>query len=186
MVLSDKDIKININTGKITIERDGDLYIGPSSVDLHLSGEAKVFLDKNKENGSVIDTKKDNSSFIKTFSFEDSIIIKPGEFYLLSTEEKITFGDKIAGFLQGRSSLARIGLNIHNAGYFDAGFSGTATLEVTNFTKCPIVLYKGMRICQMVFVELSSKCEVPYGKKADQKYQNQKSPKESAIHKDNE
>ena len=103
----------------------------------------------------------------------------------MSTKETLTFSNSIAGFLQGRSSVARIGLNIHAAGFFDPGFSGTATLEVTNFTQITIILYENMRICQMVFVKVAIPSSDNYGIRKESKYQGQKGPTLSKIHEDN-
>lgn len=80
--------------------------------------------------------------------------------------------------------MARLGLNVHCAGFFDAGFSGTATLELTNFTKKPIILYENMRICQLVFFRTISPSKVPYYKKKDAKYNKQIKPEQSKIYED--
>jgi dCTP deaminase len=180
MILSDRDIKKAIKNKELKIEGVKDLYIGPSSIDLHLRGIAKQLIDK----GVMIDTRRKNSITFNEFAFE-TILLSPGEFYLVSTKEILTLGDSIVGFIQGRSSLGRIGLNIHAAGFFDAGFSGSATLELTNFTNRPILLYEGMRICQMVFARTISPSEIPYSKKKDAKYQGQVKPEQSKIYEEN-
>ena len=90
----------------------------------------------------------------------------------------------MAGYLQGRSSIARIGLNIHAAGFADPGFEGNLTLEVVNFTNYPIVLKKHTRIGQMTFQRTGRPCEVPYGAKKDSKYQGQVGPTLTKVHED--
>lgn len=184
MLLSDKDIKIEIEKGNILIEGDGEIYLGPSSVDLHLDNFAKVLTKEASQTIDFIFVEGDSSKSFTERSGWDSIVINPGEFYILSTIEKITLGDDIAAFVQGRSSIARLGINIHAAGFVDPGFSGNITLEVTNFTSIPIVIPKNTRICQLVFQYTCSPCDVPYNKKKDSKYMNQKGPTLTGIHKD--
>lgn len=181
MVLSDQDIKKSIESKEISITGVKDVYIGPSSVDLHLSGVSKKMKDCPKS--FMVDTRLDNSNIFKREEFNE-IQIYPGEFYLLSTKEKITINNSIAGFVQGRSSIARVGISVHSAGFVDPGFSGTITLEVTNLTKVPVILYKGQRICQMVFERLENPCEIDYAKKHDSKYQGQIDPEQSKIQDD--
>jgi dCTP deaminase len=181
-VMSDKSIKKALADKDLKIEGYEPLYVGPSSVDLHLGNECQM-LSFDRRNW-LTDTKDKDTIVFKKFFFKE-LIVCPNEFYLVSTKENITLGKNMVGFLQGRSSLARLGLNVHCAGFFDAGFSGTATLELTNFTKKPIVIYEDMRICQMVFVKTDSVPEVSYGEKKDQKYQGQIEPTLSKIHEDN-
>ena len=174
MMLSDGEIKEALLNGQIVISSDEELYIGPSSLDLHLDNVAKVLPAGTDFNKKVYADKKDEIAgmFVEMNGW-DEITINPNEFYILSSKERIKLPANIAGFLQGRSSIARIGLNIHAAGFFDPGFEGTATLEVTNFTTHPIVLPKGIRICQMVFMRTGKSCEVPYDQKKDSKYMGQ-------------
>ena len=180
-VLSDRDIKQALKNKELLIDGYKPLYIGPSSIDLHISNIAKILIDNDKY--WKIDLRNKKTINFKEFKFK-KLTIYPEDFYLISTKEYLTFGNNIVGFLQGRSSLARIGLNIHASGYFDAGFSGTATLELTNFTKRPIIIYEGMRLCQMVFIRTESPAEIPYSIKKDSKYQGQIKPEASKIYKD--
>lgn len=195
MVLNDTDIKNAIANKEIEITGHELLYIGPSSVDLHLDNNAMI-LDEDKIKKSAF--KQVGDQYFKGLKFGDpdskdmfteyndwdEIVIYPGEFYILSTVERIKFADDIVGFVQGRSSIARLGINIHAAGFCDAGFEGTITLEVTNFTKFPISIPKGTRIGQMVFARAQSKAEVPYNKKKDSKYNGQSGPTTTKIHQD--
>lgn len=184
MLLSDHDIKIEMQKGEIIIEGSDALYIGPSSVDMHLDNVSKILTRELENTGHSIYVGEDSSEAFKEHSDWDEITIHPGEFYILSTVEKITLGDDIAAFVQGRSSIARLGINIHAAGFIDPGFSGNITLEVTNFTSIPIVIPKNTRICQLVFMYTCSPCDVPYNMKKDSKYMNQTGPTLTEIHKD--
>lgn len=181
MILSDVEIKEALKNGEIKIEGVDDLYIGPGSVDLHMDDKAKILFSSRP-----IYLKEDCSSHFRDIDIYEDITIHPGEFYVLSTKERLTFSGGIAGFIQGRSSLARLGINIHAAGFFDPNFSGTATLEVTNFTKAPIRIPKNTRICQMVFIRTGKQAECGYDKKKDSKYQNQSGPTLTKINKDYE
>jgi len=177
MILSDKDIKRELKSKKeLDIIGVKDLYIGSSSVDLHLSGMAKVL----HTSGGIMDCKTDNTERFETIPFKD-IVIQPGVLYILSTKEKIKLGKSIAAFIQGRSSLARLGISVHAAGFADSGFEGTITLEVTNMSIVPIRIYEGMRICQIVFIRTETPSEVGYGEKKGAKYQNQTEPGISKI-----
>lgn len=180
MILSDRDIRKELAKGNL-FSGDKELYIGPSSVDLHLDNKAWILVPSNSD--EIMDCKQDNSKFFESYDNWDNLVIHPGEFYILSTNEKVILPDNIAGFLQGRSSLARLGLNIHAAGFFDPGFSGNATLEVSNFTNIPIKIYPGMRICQMVFVYTYGPAS-GYKGKSDAKYSGQSGPTLTKIHLD--
>jgi len=179
-MLSDADIAKYISDGSISIIGD-DLYIGPASVDLHLDNRMKCL---SEHRTVALDSAVDNSGAFESYDGWDELIVYPGGFYVLSTVENITLGSNIAGFVHGRSSLARIGLNIHMAGFVDPGFSGTITLEVTNFTEVPIILRKNMRIGQMTFIRTESASMIPYNLKKDSKYRNQSGPTLSKIHQD--
>jgi len=171
MILSDRQIRDELNRSdferELTIDTgDTELYIGPSSIDLHLDNRAKICVGEGK---------------FEDYNDWDELVVHPGEFYVLSTVEKLSLGRSIAGFVQGRSSLARIGLNIHLAGFVDPGFEGNITLEVSNFTKYPIRIKKHQRICQIVIMRTSSSVDISYAEKPDAKYQNQHGPTLSKI-----
>lgn len=179
-MFSDVDIEDAIAEGDIKIIGP-DLYIGPASVDLHLDNKMKCLSITRQV---ALDSSIDNSDAFESYDGWDELIIHPGGFYVLSTVENITLANGIAGFVHGRSSLARIGLNIHMAGFVDPGFSGNVTLEVTNFTGVPIILKKNMRIGQMTFIRTESMSRTPYNLKKDSKYNNQSGPTLSKIHQD--
>lgn len=174
MILSDRTIKKLSQKGLI-VNKFRELYTGPNSVDMHLLGESKIL-----KQDVIIDCKENNDDKFVSINF-DELVLYPGKFYILSTEEILDLPDDITAFVQGRSSLARTGISVHAAGFVDSGFKGTITLEVTNMTSVPIKIYKGMRICQIVFAKADKKSLIPYGKKKDAKYQNQMKPGLSKI-----
>lgn len=203
MLMSDKEIREAMANGEIELGGFDPLYIGPSSVDLHLDNNAMILSDELMSSsdsliqqdsidgkthipikGIDVTDKKKSASLFAEYKGWDNIIIYPKEFYILSSVERIKLAPDIAGFMHGRSSLARMGLNIHAAGFFDPGFEGTATLEVVNFTKWPIKLPKHIRICQMVFMRTGTPCDVPYNKKSDSKYVGQTGPTVTGVHSD--
>jgi dCTP deaminase len=106
------------------------------------------------------------------------LVLHPGEFLLGSSVETFTFPNDLAGELTGKSSLGRLGLQVHaTAGFFDPGFKGTATLEMSNVSRLPIRLWPGMLVAQMRFLRLSRASEMPYGSPAlNSHYQNQDGP----------
>ena len=192
MILSDRDIREAIQSGKVKIDSPDNKFfdnIGPSSLDLRCGSHFKLYehtkfplLDPADpatfENCSrLIEVKKPNTPFI----------IQPNDFMLGVTLEKITLPDDLVARVEGRSSLGRLGIIVHStAGFVDPGFSGTITLEITNINRMPVALYPGMRVCQLAFETLTSPAEVDYSKKKTQKYQNQVFPEESRITKDPE
>jgi dCTP deaminase len=108
----------------------------------------------------------------------EAFILHPGEFVLASTYEVITLPDDIAGRLEGKSSLGRLGLLTHStAGFIDPGFSGHITLELSNVANLPVKLFPGMKIGQLCLIKLSSPAEHPYGsEKYGSRYQGQRGP----------
>ncbi len=192
MILSDRDIREAIQSGKVKIDSPDDKFlenIGPSSLDLRCGSRFKLYehtkfplLDPADpatfENCSrLVEIKKPNTPFI----------VQPNDFVLGVTLEKVTLPDDLVARVEGRSSLGRLGIIVHStAGFVDPGFSGTITLEITNINRMPVALYPGMRVCQLAFETLTSPAEVDYSKKKTQKYQNQVFPEESRITKDPE
>lgn len=189
MILSDRDIVRAINSKEIEITGwENEIHIGSSSIDLHLDSRAMVLDESKFEPGEEMDFSRKEKSAEK-FSRHDGwevIAIEPSIFYILSTVEVIKFADDIVGFVQGRSSVARMGIQVHCAGFADAGFHGNITLEVTNLTNKTIRIPKHTRICQMVFARMQSKAAVPYGKRPESKYQGQVGPTLTSIFKDYE
>lgn len=165
MVLSDRDIREKIKKKELVIRPFDNSCVQPSSVDLHLGGEFLVF---DSHSQSLIDTKIGVNGLMKKIVVKNGepIIIHPREFVLGTTVEWLKIPSDLVGRLEGKSSLGRIGLIIHStAGYFDPGFEGQATLEISNLANLPIALYKDMRICQISFLQMTSPAQYPYGHK---------------------
>lgn len=185
MVLSDRDIKESLSSGKIKIQPLEESCIQPSSVDLQLSGSFRVFHNCRYP---FIDLKKRMDDLTELIEIKDDkpFILHPGEFVLGSTLERITIPNDIVARLEGKSSLGRVGLLIHStAGYVDPGWDGQLTLELLNVANLPITLYKEMKIGQISFIKMSSPVEVPYGStEAGSKYQGQRGPTPSNYYKD--
>ena len=183
MILSDKDIKEHLKSGKIKIEAFDENRIQAGWVDLSLGNEFRVFKITSQP---YIDVREATDHTEKVMVDDGKqFIIHPGEFVLGAIQEKISIPDDIAAYVDGRSSLGRIGLVVHvTSGFVDPGFSGRLVLEMTNVGKMPIALHTGMRICKLVFFKLSSKAEQPYNTRKDAKYRNQESVEGSRIYKD--
>jgi len=112
-------------------------------------------------------------------------VLQPGQFILASTLEEVELPDDIGARIEGRSSWGRLGIIVHStAGYIDPGFRGKITLEMSNIGMLPVLLYPGMRICQLSFEKLSSPAQKPYPQKKDAKYFGDQLPQESRIYKD--
>lgn len=185
--LTDGDIRKAVKAGKISIEPFDPGHVGPASVDFTLGNEFKVFRMTGK---SEVDT-KDRDSFARLF---ETIRVKDGDYFLLPpkelvlgmTKEKLGTAPDIIAFIEGKSSLARLGIAVHvTAGLVNPGSSGSQVLEMTNLSNFPIRIYPGSRICQVVFAETKSPAEVPYSKvdpKRNAKYIDQKSPEMSRLH----
>ncbi|NCV77152.1 MAG: dCTP deaminase [Actinobacteria bacterium] len=177
MLLSDRDIAAEIKTGRVQVEPFEPAMIQPSSVDVRLDRFFRVFENHRYE---VIDPSIEQSELTREVAVapEDFFILHPGEFVLASTYEVITLPDDIAGRLEGKSSLGRLGLLTHStAGFIDPGFSGHITLELSNVANLPVKLYPGMKIGQLCLIKLSSPAEHPYGSAIyGSRYQGQRGP----------
>jgi dCTP deaminase len=184
MVLSDRDLKVALSSGKLRITPAPDLEIqlGSFSIDLRLGDSFRVF-----ESGvhGVIDPQKNSShEFTKEVIVKkgEAFIMQPGDFVLGTTVERLEVPDDLLGNLEGRSSIGRLGIMIHStAASIDPGMRGHITLELANMGKLPVALYPNMRICSVSFEQLSSPSEVPYYKKKSAKYLEQVGPGESKI-----
>ena len=177
MLLSDGDIKKEIDSGRVKVEPFDPAMLQPSSVDVRLDRFFRVF---ENHMYSVIDPAAEQPDLTRAVEIKgsDEFILHPGEFVLASTFEVITLPDDVAGRLEGKSSLGRLGLLTHStAGFIDPGFSGHITLELSNVATLPIKLWPGMKIGQLCFFQLSSASETPYGSaKYNSRYQGQRGP----------
>jgi dCTP deaminase len=177
VLLSDRDIKAEISAGRVKVEPFEGAMIQPSSVDVRLDRFFRVF---ENHKYSVIDPSIEQSELTREVEVagDEEFILHPGEFVLASTYEVITLPDDIAGRLEGKSSLGRLGLLTHStAGFIDPGFSGHITLELSNVANLPVKLFPGMKIGQLCLIKLSSPAENPYGSAVyGSRYQGQRGP----------
>lgn len=187
MILSDRDIKQQVKDGRIVVSSptdDHENHIFASSWDFRLGKHFKVY---KKSRLAVLDPMKmqNAENLTKLYTIEEPgepFVVHPGDFVLGVTMEKVKLPNDIVARVEGRSSLGRLGIIVHStAGFIDAGFEGTITLEITNINNVPVALYPGMRVCQLAFETMSSPAEVPYHAKASAKYQGQELPEESRI-----
>ena len=180
MLLSDRDIRSQIDSGRVGIEPYDPKMIQPSSVDVRLDKFFRVFENHRYE---VIDPSIEQSELTRQIEVagDEHFILHPGEFVLASTYEVISLPDDIAGRLEGKSSLGRLGLLTHStAGFIDPGFSGHITLELSNVANLPVKLFPGMKIGQLCLIKLSSAAEHPYGSSIyGSRYQGQRGPTQS-------
>ena len=177
MLLSDRDIKAELESGRIGLTPSEAEMVQPSSVDVRLDRYFRLF-DNHKY--AVIDPAEEQPELTRLIEVDpaEGFILHPGEFVLGSTYEKVSLPDDIAARLEGKSSLGRLGLLTHStAGFIDPGFEGHVTLELSNVATLPIRLWPGMKIGQLCFFKLSSPAERPYGSGATySRYLGQRGP----------
>lgn len=183
MVLSDRDIKNEIESGGIVIDPFDLGAIQPASIDLRLGRDVRVFQSHLLQ---AIDPKQELPQLTALHQIDEvnPFILHPGEFALGVTLEEVGLPDYLVGRLDGKSSLGRVGLVVHStAGFVDPGWRGCLTLELSNLAHLPINLYFGMKISQLSFMQLSSPVEKPYGSKGlGSKYQGQMGPTPSRFY----
>jgi dCTP deaminase len=181
-VLSDRDIRAEIEAGRVRIDPYDPVDLQPSSVDLHLDHSFRVFRNNRYPYIDVRALQPDLTELIHVGE-DEAFILHPGEFVLGQTLEWVELPDDLVARLEGKSSLGRLGLLIHStAGYVDPGWKGTLTLELSNVANLPIALYYGMRIGQISFFRMSSPVDRPYGSAGlGSKYQGQSEPTASAF-----
>ena len=177
MLLSDRDIRAELDSGRVQLDPLDMNMIQPSSIDVRLDKFFRLF-DNHKY--PFIDPAEEQPDLTRAVevSGDEPFILHPGEFVLGSTFELVTLPDDIAARLEGKSSLGRLGLLTHStAGFVDPGFSGHVTLELSNVATLPIKLWPGMKIGQLCFFRLTSASENPYGsEKYGSRYQGQRGP----------
>ncbi|MBP3088403.1 dCTP deaminase [Corynebacterium sp. sy017] len=183
MLLSDKDIRKAIAQGDLGIEPFDEALIQPSSIDVRMDRFFRVF---NNSKYTHIDPKEqqDELTSLVEVAEDEPFVLHPGEFVLGSTLEKFSLASNLAGRLEGKSSLGRLGLLTHStAGFIDPGFSGYITLELSNVANLPITLWPGMKVGQLALFQMTSPAEVPYGSGVlGSKYQGQRGPTPSKAY----
>jgi dCTP deaminase len=177
VLLSDKDIRNEIESGRVAIDPYDPAMIQPSSIDVRLDRFFRVFENHKYPHIDPSVEQPDLTRLVEPEG-DDAFILHPGEFVLASTYEVISLPDDVASRLEGKSSLGRLGLLTHStAGFIDPGFSGHVTLELSNVATLPIKLFPGMKIGQLCLFRLSSPAEFPYGSaKYGSRYQGQRGP----------
>lgn len=177
MLLSDRDIRAELESGRVQLDPLDLGMIQPSSIDVRLDKYFRLF-DNHKY--PFIDPAEEQPDLTRSVEVQpdEPFILHPGEFVLGSTFELVTLPHDIAARLEGKSSLGRLGLLTHStAGFVDPGFSGHVTLELSNVATLPIKLWPGMKIGQLCFFRLTSPSESPYGsEKYGSRYQGQRGP----------
>jgi len=177
VLLSDRDIRSELSSGRVGLDPLDLGMVQPSSVDVRLDRFFRLF-DNHKY--QHIDPAVDQPDLTRLVEVDatEPFVLHPGEFVLGATYEAITLPDDIAARLEGKSSLGRLGLLTHStAGFIYHGFSGHVTLELSNVATLPITLWPGMKIGQLCFFRLSSPAEHPYGSdKYGSRYQGQRGP----------
>ncbi len=117
----------------------------------------------------------------------DDFILHPGDFVLGTTHERVEIPADLIAHVEGRSSLGRLAIVVHaTAGLVDPGYEGQITLELSNLGTAPVALTPGMRISQLVFTEMKSPADRPYGVERGSKYQGQRGPQASRLSSDPE
>jgi dCTP deaminase len=159
MILSDATLRQLLQTGDLVVEPVDDDQIQPASIDLRLSDHF-LKVDENRLEVIRLDSEVEYVELT-----QEQIVIPPHSFLLATTRERIRLPDDVTAFVEGRSSIGRIGLFIQNAGWVDPGFEGNLTLELFNANRLPIRLQSGRRICQLVFARMDRAAQNPYSGK---------------------
>jgi dCTP deaminase len=177
VLLSDRDIRAELDAGRVALDPYAPEMLQPSSIDVRLDKYFRLF---DNHRYPFIDPAQEQPELTRLVEAkgEEPLVLHPGEFVLGSTFEAVTLPDDVAARLEGKSSLGRLGLLTHStAGFIDPGFSGHVTLELSNVATLPITLWPGMKIGQLCFFRLSSPAEHPYGSdEYGSRYQGQRGP----------
>lgn len=174
MILSDKTLKAMLASGELIVTPIDEKSIQPASIDCRL-GDHFLLVEENQMDIITLDAEIKYREITSDF-----ITIPPHSFLLATTQEYVEVPNNLTAFVEGRSSIGRIGLFIQNAGWVDPGFKGRITLELYNAGSLPIKLQSGKRICQLVFCSMDKAAENPY----KGKYQGQKVTVGSRVYQD--
>lgn len=174
MILSDQTIRKFLQEGSLFISPLEEEQIQPASVDIRLGDTFSIVEDTS--DGIIT---MENEIHYKTIT-TDTYLLLPGQFVLATTMEYFRLPDNLTAFVEGRSSLGRMGLFIQNAGWVDPGFEGEITLELFNANRCAIRLHTGRRVGQLVFAQMDAPALVPY----QGKYQGQRGATGSRVFQD--
>jgi dCTP deaminase len=183
MVLSDRTIREEVAAGRIVIDPFEDALVQPCSVDVRVGSAFRVFRNSRHAFIDVREPMHDLTELV-TVADGEPFILHPGEFVLGVVLERVTVPDDLVAKLDGKSSLGRLGLVVHQtAGVVDAGFDGHITLELASMASLPITVYAGMPIAQLTFMSLTTPAQRPYGSSGlESKYQGQAEPTPSRYY----
>ena len=176
-VLSDHDIREELEAGTLIVTPIGEDALQPASIDIRLDREFRVFRNHRE---SFIDPRRpvEELTEVETVEDDEAFVLHPGEFVLGSTLERVALPNNLVARVEGKSSLGRLGLLVHaTAGYVDPGWDGHLTMELSNVANLPIKLYFAMKIGQLSFLQLRTPADRPYGSPGlHSKYQGQTGP----------
>ncbi len=162
MILTDKRILEEIKKGNIVIDPFSREFLGSNSYDVHLADTLAIYKD------DILDARKHNEITTMKMHDHDGFLLLPGRLYLAVTQE-YTETHNYVPFLEGKSSIGRLGIDIHStAGKGDIGYCNTWTMEIS--VKQPVRIYPGMPIGQLIYFEISGEVLVPYNRKKNAKY----------------
>lgn len=185
---SDRDLAKLIQQGVVSIDPPHDdeertALVQPASIDLRLGTQFRVY---RPHRSAAINPAADTSPLtdVVDVAAGDPFMLQPMEFALATTFERVRLNEQVVGFVEGKSSLGRLGLQVHvTAGLIDPNFYGTITLELVNVAPLPIMLWPGMAIAQLAVSALHSASARPYGVKSrNSSYQGQTGPTASRSH----
>ncbi len=174
MILSDKTLMKMLDEHTLVVNPIEIEQIQPASIDIRIGNTYSIVEDS--PSGTI---NLDDEITYKRIA-ADKYILLPGQFVLATTMEFVELPDNLTAFVEGRSSLGRLGLFIQNAGWVDPGFKGEITLELFNANRCAIELNAGRRIGQLVFAQLDDNALNPYRGK----YQGQRGATGSKVYLD--
>ena len=178
MLLSDRDIKAEIGSGRVKLDPYAPELIQPSSIDVRLDRYFRVFENHRYPHIDPAVEQADLTRLVETDG-EEPFVLHPGEFVLGSTYEIVSLPGRHRRPTRGQEfARTALGLLTHStAGWIDPGFSGHVTLELSNVATLPIKLWPGMKIGQLCLFRTSSPAEHPYGSALyGSRYQDQRGP----------
>jgi dCTP deaminase len=179
MILSDRDLKKVIRLGHLKFHpKLSPDQIGPASIDLKLGPTFKVF--KTRRN-TLLDLKNGlPEDFTESYTMRkgEPFILHPHGFVLTATREYLSVPADLVVRVEGKSTLARMGILVHTAGFVDPGFEGTITLEVSNQGNLAVALYPSMYICQIAVHTMTTPADIPYNLRKKSLYSRQRKPVE--------
>lgn len=182
MILSDYDIRQAMKDGYIDIDPFHEQFVQPASVDVHLSSLYRISRMKFL---SVIDPSKEQALYSEEARIPEYVDVLPGDSILVSTLERIWVSRGYAARVMGRSSMVRLGVSVSlDAGWIDPGYDGQVTLLLTNHNLAPFRVYAGMKIAQVVFMNLETSADIAYGDDVlGSSYQSSFGPVPPSLHK---